>query len=109
MEKAVIVLLVFNAAVGLLLLLIACGQYRQLKGFMQRGNMPGAPSSARINALLQAASKPLSPTEKKYLQLFSEGKTTEEISEIMHVEPSSVYTMRYRVRKKFPEGYNLPF
>lgn len=51
----------------------------------------------------------MSPTEKKYLQLFSEGKTTEEISEIMHVEPSSVYTMRYRVRKKFPEGYNLPF
>lgn len=70
--------------------------------------MPDAPS-ALTNAILQEADKPLSPTEKKYLQLFVEGKTTEVISEIMHVEPSSVYTMKYRIRKKFPESFILPF
>ena len=64
---------------------------------------------ADLNTHVQAAIKPLSPIEKKYLSLFIEGKTTEEISAAMHVEPSSVYTMKYRIRKKFPTDYNLPF
>ena len=37
------------------------------------------------------------------------GKSVEEVSLIMHVEPASVYTMRYRIKKKFPDNYNLPF
>ncbi|MBR6416077.1 MAG: hypothetical protein IKS22_08235 [Bacteroidales bacterium] len=41
--------------------------------------------------------------------LFMSGKTTEEIADAMQVAPSSVYTMKYRIRKKFPEGYPLPF
>ena len=57
----------------------------------------------------KAAVKPLSSIEKKYLALFLDGKTTEEISTIMHVEPSSVYTMKYRLRKKFPADYTFPF
>ena len=47
--------------------------------------------------------------EKKYLLLFMEGKSTEEIAAIMHVEPNSVYTMKYRIRKKFPDDYIFPF
>ena len=47
--------------------------------------------------------------EKKYLRLFAEGKTTTEIAKAMNVEPSSVYTMKYRIRKKFPETVVLPF
>ena len=37
------------------------------------------------------------------------GVTKEEIAAIMHVEPNSVYTMKYRIRKKFPDDYILPF
>lgn len=66
-------------------------------------------SRADIHAYAKAAIKPLSSIEKKYLSLFLEGKTTEEISTAMHVEPSSVYTMKYRLRKKFPADYHLPF
>ena len=55
------------------------------------------------------AKRPLSVTEKKFFTLFLEGKTTEEIAELMHVEQSSVYTMKYRIKKKFPEKFHLPF
>ena len=110
MEKVVIVLLALNVVVGLLLLLLSYLWYRQLKDSGQhRKDVPVEQPSARTKTILQAAAKPLSPTEKKYLQLFVEGKSTEEISEIMHVEPSSVYTMKYRIRKKFPSDYILPF
>ena len=104
MEKVIIVLLSLNAVVGLLVLLVVCMHYRQSKG-LRRPELP----PDQINSILQSAEKPLSAIEKKYLLLFTQGKTTEEISEIMHVEPSSVYTMKYRIRKKFPAGYILPF
>lgn len=61
------------------------------------------------NKVFAAASKPLSAVERKYILLFMSGKSTEEIADAMHVAPASVYTMRYRVRKKFPEGFPLPF
>ncbi|MBQ9173770.1 MAG: hypothetical protein IJ161_08595 [Bacteroidales bacterium] len=66
-------------------------------------------SATRSLEVFSAATKPLSAVERKYIMLFMSGKTTEEIADAMHVAPSSVYTMKYRIRKKFPEGYPLPF
>lgn len=37
------------------------------------------------------------------------GRSTEEIAETMHVAPASVYTMKYRIKKKYPESFPLPF
>ncbi|MBQ8071116.1 MAG: hypothetical protein IJ202_09725 [Bacteroidales bacterium] len=65
--------------------------------------------SLQPDSIIRAASKPLSPQERKYLLLFLQGKSTEEIASTMHVDPSSVYTMKYRIRKKYPENYQLPF
>lgn len=108
MEGIVILLLSLCLAVGLLILLTVTVHFVQWK----RANQPFQvadtnPPSA--HSIFQDAVKPLSNMEKKYLLLFMEGKTTEEVSASMHVEPSSVYTMKYRIRKKFPDGYILPF
>ena len=66
-----------------------------------------APESA--NKVFSAALKPLSAVERKYILLFMSGKSTEEIATAMHVEPASVYSMKYRIKKKFPADYPLPF
>ena len=63
----------------------------------------------RANKLFAAAEKPLSAVERKYILLFLSGRTTEEIAAAMHVEPSSVYTMKYRIKKKFSDSFPLPF
>lgn len=108
MEGPVILLLSLSLAVELLILLVVTVHYvhwRRLNQPFGTETVPAPPSPS----IFQDAVKPLSNMEKKYLLLFMEGKTTEEVSAAMHVEPSSVYTMKYRIRKKFPEGYILPF
>jgi len=59
--------------------------------------------------LFHASLKPLSAVERKYILLFMSGTTTEEIARAMNVDVSSVYTMKYRVKKKFPPDFSLPF
>ena len=108
MEGTVIILLSLSLAVGILILVTVILHFGQWKRANRQGKLPEQ-HSVSIPSILQAAVKPLSNIEKKYLQLFLEGKTTEEISAVMHVEPSSVYTMKYRIRKKFPEDYPLDF
>lgn len=108
MEGLIISLLAVNIVVGLIVLLVALVHHRQWKQANQSSPLQDVPSG-NIAPVLQAATKPLSPIEKKYLVLFMEGKTTEEIAELMHVEPATVYTMKYRIRKKFPADYTLPF
>ena len=44
----------------------------------------------------------LSSMDKRYLLCFAAGITPEQVAEIFHVEPASVYTVRYRIKKKFP-------
>lgn len=44
----------------------------------------------------------LSNMDKRYLLCFAAGLTPEQVAEIFHVEPASVYTVRYRIKKKFP-------
>ena len=60
-------------------------------------------------AVINAATTPLTAVERCYILLFLSGASTDEISSAMHVMHTSVYTMRYRLRKKFPKGYLLPF
>lgn len=60
-------------------------------------------------AVIGAATTPLTAVERCYILLFLSGASTEQISSAMHVLPASVYTMRYRLRKRFPKGYLLPF
>ena len=69
------------------------------------GNVP----TDRAREIFASADKPLSAVERKYILLFMSGKTTEEIADAMHVAPASVYTMKYRIRKKFPDTFPLPF
>lgn len=60
-------------------------------------------------AVISAATSQLSAVERCYILLFLSGASTDDISSAMHVMRTSVYTMRYRLRKKFPKGYLLPF
>lgn len=109
MEVVIISLLTLNAVVGLLVLLFVILHYRQAKRVANLPLPPQEALSSSIDPVLQAAIKPLSSIEKKYLALFMEGKSTEKIAEIMHVEPATVYTMKYRIKKKYPADYPFPF
>lgn len=66
-----------------------------------------APELAR--KIFDSAEKPLSAVERQYILLFMSGSSTEEIANAMNVDVSSVYTMRYRIKKKYPQGFSLPF
>ena len=72
-------------------------------------NLLGEIPADKANKVFASASKALSAVERKYILLFMSGKTTEEIADAMHVAPASVYTMKYRIKKKYPEAFPLPF
>lgn len=71
--------------------------------------LTGGVSPEQANKVFASADRPLSAVGRKYILLFMSGKSTEEIAEAMHVAPESVYTMKYRIKKKFPAGCPLPF
>ena len=71
--------------------------------------LTGGVSPEQANKVFASADSPLSAVERKYILLFMSGKSTEEIAEAMHVAPESVYTMKYRIKKRFPAGCPLPF
>lgn len=108
-EGIIILLLSLCLAVGILILLAVTLHFQQWRRSRQPAAQQFESRPGGHEALLVSALKPLSPMERRYLRLFVEGKTTEEISEAMHVEPSSVYTMKYRIKKKFPVDFPLPF
>lgn len=56
---------------------------------------------------IQHALVPLSIVDKRYLFCFMAGIRPQEIAHLFHVEPASVYTVRYRLRKKFPKDYPI--
>lgn len=71
--------------------------------------LTGNVSTEQAGKIFASAIKPLSAVERKYILLFMSGKSTEEIADAMHVAPASVYTMKYRIKKKYPAGFPLPF
>lgn len=58
--------------------------------------------------LAATALVPLSLVDRRYLCCFLAQLPVQEIADLFHVEPASVYTVRYRLRKKFPAA-TLPF
>lgn len=71
--------------------------------------LTGNVSAETAGKIFSSAMKPLSAVERKYIMLFMSGKSTEEIAAAMHVAPASVYTMKYRIKKKYPADFPLPF
>ena len=62
-----------------------------------------------ISNLLERASTPLTKGNLLYIICFLAGIDTQVIASIFHVEPATVYTVRYRLRARF-SGINVsPF
>lgn len=53
---------------------------------------------------VQMAHEVLSPTDIKYIFFFYIMMSAEEISIVFNIDPHSVYTARYRIRKKVRNG-----
>jgi len=51
----------------------------------------------------------LSTMDKRYLMCFAAGLSAEQVGELFSIEPASVYTVRYRIRKKFPSDKKFPW
>ena len=62
----------------------------------------------QADRLSSVAEKPLSTMDRKYLYCFLADLSTEQIAGLFNIETDSVYTVRYRLRRKFPKGV-LPF
>ncbi len=58
---------------------------------------------ARFEEIRKMSSKHITNIDTRYMICFSVGISTSDIAKIFDVEQASVYTMRYRLRKKFPE------
>lgn len=63
----------------------------------------------QLDELIRKATKPLTVVDKKYMICFLAGEKVQQIADRFIVEPASVYTVRYRLKKKFPEDEPLPF
>lgn len=64
--------------------------------------------TSSIVQLCNAADKPLSATNIRYILTFLINMSVPEIAVLFNVDTSSVYTVRYRIRKLFPKGMVLP-
>ena len=53
-------------------------------------------------AHLCAQGNKLTNMDKRYILCFAVGMSVEDVADLFHIEPASVYTVRYRLRKKFP-------
>ena len=51
----------------------------------------------------------LTTMDKRYILCLAAGMSVEQIAELFHIEPASVYTVRYRLRKKFPADCEFPY
>ena len=60
-------------------------------------------------SIMDKAVSSLTVVDKKYILCFLSGESVKNIAARFNVEPASVYTVRYRLRKKFPGNVVLPF
>lgn len=61
-----------------------------------------------VQVLLSKGSK-ITKMDKRYVLCFAAGMSVEEVADFMCLEPTSVYTVRYRLRKKFDSKYPFPY
>ena len=59
---------------------------------------------SHIQMMLRHGQK-ITTMDKRYILCFAAGMSVEEIADFMSLEPASVYTVRYRLRKKFSSDY----
>ena len=59
--------------------------------------------------VLLSHGKKITLMDKRYVLCFAAGMTVDEIADFMSLEPASVYTVRYRLRKKFGSEYPFPY
>ena len=64
--------------------------------------------TSRVVQLCNAAYKPLTATNIRYILAFLIYMSVPEIATLFNVDTSSVYTVRYRIRKLFPKEMVLP-
>lgn len=63
---------------------------------------------AHLQALISHGKK-ITMMDKRYILCFAAGMSVEDIADFMSLEPASVYTVRYRLKKKFPAEYPFPY
>lgn len=86
----------------------------QLEGGAQRGYVKRTITQLReldlnhIQVMLNHGNK-ITTMDKRYVLCFAAGMTVEEIADFMSLEPASVYTVRYRLRKKFSSSYPFSY
>ena len=61
-----------------------------------------------LENIISQSTQPLTLIDKRYLVCFLAGLKANDIASLFHVEPASVYTVRYRLKKKFPKTTQLP-
>lgn len=64
--------------------------------------------NVRIANLFQQAPQ-LTAMDKRYIVCFEARLTVEQIAVLFRIAPASVYTVRYRMRKKFPASVPFPY
>ena len=62
----------------------------------------------QIQVLLSHGTK-LTTMDKRYILCFAAGMSVEQIADFMCLEAASVYTVRYRIRKKMGSEYPFPY
>ncbi len=82
---------------------------RELEAKVRRGEIVGVLRELDLGHIqvMLSHGKKITTMDKRYILCFAAGMTVEEIADFMSLEPASVYTVRYRLRKKF--GSDYPF
>lgn len=62
-----------------------------------------------VQSIMEKAVTPLTIVDKKYIICFLSGESVKKIADRFNIEPASVYTVRYRLKKKFHKETILPF
>lgn len=62
-----------------------------------------------LDGLLAQSSRCLTSTDKYYILCFVIEVRVEDITNLLNIEPSTVYAVRYRIKKKFPKESQTTF
>lgn len=88
-------------------------QWKEVKLQVETSELPHRLQERYLNALAHfdkkrfeevghMARRALTESDKRYMICFIVGMSITDIATIFHVEPTSLYTMKYRIKKKFP-------
>lgn len=75
-----------------------------LPGLWHPVSQAGADLGKQADRVFAPAEKTLINMDRKYLYCFLAGLGAEQIGGLFNIETDSVYTVRYRLRRKFPKN-----